>query len=107
MDVLCAGLVGVSGKVGDVEAQGGVVAQDSVQVAEEGPGEGRALQCGALCDDCAVADGAAGFMQGGTEYGKEDDRCNETLEGKEVLNLDGVSQVYEQKGACLRNHTLV
>ena len=32
LDVLCAGFVGVSRKVGDVQAQGGVVAQDSVEI---------------------------------------------------------------------------
>jgi hypothetical protein len=32
LDVLCAGLVSVSRKVGDVQAQGGVVAQDSVEI---------------------------------------------------------------------------
>jgi hypothetical protein len=30
LDVLCARFVGVSRKVGDIQAQGGVVAQDSV-----------------------------------------------------------------------------
>lgn len=32
LDVLCAGLVGVSRKVGNVQAQGGVVAQNSVEI---------------------------------------------------------------------------
>ena len=32
LDVLCAGFVGVSRKVGNVQAQGGVVAQDSVEI---------------------------------------------------------------------------
>jgi hypothetical protein len=32
LDVLCAGLVGVSRKIGDVQAQGGVVAQNSVEI---------------------------------------------------------------------------
>lgn len=32
LDVLCAGFIGVSGKVGDVQAQGGIVAQDSVEI---------------------------------------------------------------------------
>ena len=32
LDVLCADFVGVSRKVGDVQAQGGVVAQDSVKI---------------------------------------------------------------------------
>lgn len=32
LNVLCAGLVGVSRKVGDVQAQGGVVAQNSVEI---------------------------------------------------------------------------
>jgi hypothetical protein len=32
LDILCAGFVGVSRKVGDVQAQGGVVAQDAVEI---------------------------------------------------------------------------
>lgn len=32
-------------------------------------------------------------MQGGTENGQEDDRCNKTLEREEILNLGGVSHV--------------
>ena len=32
LDVLCAGFVGVSREVGDIQAQGGVVAQDSVKI---------------------------------------------------------------------------
>ena len=32
LDILCAGFVGVSRKVGDVQAQGGVVAQDSIEI---------------------------------------------------------------------------
>ncbi len=32
LDILCAGFVGVSRKVGNVQAQGGVVAQDSVEI---------------------------------------------------------------------------
>lgn len=32
LDVLCARFVGVSRKVGDVQAQGGVVAQDTVEI---------------------------------------------------------------------------
>ncbi len=38
LDVLCAGFVGVSRKVGDVQAQGGVVAQDSVEICERHSG---------------------------------------------------------------------
>ena len=34
LDVLCAGFIGVSRKVGNVQAQGGVVAQDSVEIYE-------------------------------------------------------------------------
>lgn len=30
--VLCAGFVGVSGKIGNVQAQRGIVAQDSVKI---------------------------------------------------------------------------
>ena len=32
LDVRCAGLVGISRKVGDVQAQGGIVAQNSVEI---------------------------------------------------------------------------
>jgi hypothetical protein len=32
LDVLCAGFVGVSRKVGNIQAQGGVVAQDSIEI---------------------------------------------------------------------------
>lgn len=32
LDILCARFVGVPRKVGDVQAQGGVVAQDSVEI---------------------------------------------------------------------------
>ncbi len=32
LDVLCAGFVGVSRKVGNVQAQGGVVPQNSVEI---------------------------------------------------------------------------
>ena len=32
LDILCAGFIGVSRKVGNVQAQGGVVAQDSVEI---------------------------------------------------------------------------
>jgi hypothetical protein len=35
LDVLCAGFVGVSRKVGDVQAQGGVVAQDAVEICQK------------------------------------------------------------------------
>ena len=38
LDVLCAGFVGVSRKVGDVQAQGSVVAQDSVEICKRAPG---------------------------------------------------------------------
>ena len=39
MDVLCARFVGVSRKVGDVQAQGGVVAQDSVEICKRDSGQ--------------------------------------------------------------------
>jgi hypothetical protein len=32
LDVLCAGFVGVSRKVGNIQTQGGVVAQDSIEI---------------------------------------------------------------------------
>ena len=102
MHVLCTGFVGVSGKIGDVETQCGVVAQDTVEVAEEGPGERRAAKGGALGDDCAVADSAAGFVQCRAEDGQEDDWCNDRLEHEEVLNLDGVSQVLRVGGLGCR-----
>jgi hypothetical protein len=39
LDVLCTGLVGVSREIGNIETQGGVIAQDSVEIGEERPGE--------------------------------------------------------------------
>lgn len=36
LDILGAGFVGVSRKIGDVQTQGGVVAQDSVEICEDG-----------------------------------------------------------------------
>ena len=39
MDVLCAGFLGVSCKVGNVQAQGGVVAQDSVEICKTDSGQ--------------------------------------------------------------------
>ena len=36
LDVLCAGFVGVSRKIGDVQAQRGVVAQDTVEICKRG-----------------------------------------------------------------------
>ena len=36
LDVLCAGFVGVSRKIGDVQAQCGVVAQDTVEIYKRG-----------------------------------------------------------------------
>lgn len=38
LNVLCAGFVGVSRKVGDVQAQGGVVAQDAVEICKRDSG---------------------------------------------------------------------
>ena len=93
MHVLCTGFVGVPREIGDVETQCGIIAQDTVEVAEESPGESRAAEGGALGDDCAVADSAASFVQGRAKDGQEDYRCNDRLEHEEVLNLDSVSQV--------------
>lgn len=39
LDILCAGSVGVSRKVGNVQAQGGVVAQDSVEICTRDSGQ--------------------------------------------------------------------
>jgi hypothetical protein len=39
LDVLCAGFVGVPRKVGDVQAQGSVVAQDSVEICKRDSGQ--------------------------------------------------------------------
>jgi hypothetical protein len=36
LDVLCAGLVGISREIGDVQTQGSVVAQDSVEICNRG-----------------------------------------------------------------------
>ena len=38
LHVLCAGFVGVSRKIGDVQAQGGVVAQNSVEICKRDSG---------------------------------------------------------------------
>jgi hypothetical protein len=36
LNVLCAWFIGVSRKVGDVQAQGGIVAQDSIEIWKRG-----------------------------------------------------------------------
>jgi hypothetical protein len=87
LDVACSGFVGVSGEIRDVEAEGGVVAEDSVEVGEEGPGEGGAVDGAGSGDDCAVADGAAGSAEGVAEDGEEADWGYDTLEGEEILDL--------------------
>ena len=38
LDVLCAGFVRVSCKIGNVQAQGGIVAQDSVEICKRSSG---------------------------------------------------------------------
>ena len=38
LDVLCAGFIGVSRKIGDVQAQSGVVTQDSVEICKRDSG---------------------------------------------------------------------
>ncbi len=45
-----------------------------------------------------MTDGAASLVQRGTENGQENDRCNNTLETEEILDLGGVSQVHELGG---------
>lgn len=35
LDVRCTGFVGISRKVGDVQAQGGIIAQNSVEICKE------------------------------------------------------------------------
>lgn len=40
-----------------------------------------------MCDDSAVGDGTASFVQCGTEDGQENNWCNNRLESEEVLNL--------------------
>ena len=89
LDVLCAGFVCVSRKIGNVEAQGRVVAQDSVEICKqvlirreqetswyrtplttkESPREDRTADSGALCNDRALTDGAARLVQCVTENG--------------------------------------
>ena len=39
LDVLCARFVGISRKIGDIQAQGGVVAQDSVEICKKDSGQ--------------------------------------------------------------------
>ena len=96
LDVLCAGFVGVSREIGNVQSQGGVVTQDSIEIGEKGPSEGRAAYKRWLSDNWTVGDGAAGSAQGITKNGQEDDGCNDTLESEEVLNL-GVRDAEEGK----------
>lgn len=91
LDILRAGLVGVAGEIGNVEAEGGVVAQYAVEVREEGPSKDGTTDGRALRDDLAVVDGAAGPAQSIAKDSKEDNGSNETLEGEEVLHLGTVS----------------
>lgn len=44
LNVLCAGLVGVSREIGNVQSQGSVIAQNSIEIGEEGPSEGGASE---------------------------------------------------------------
>jgi hypothetical protein len=87
LNVLCAGLVGVSREIGNVQSQGGVVTQNTVKVGEESPCEGGASDSCALCDDSAVGDGTASLVQSGTEDGQENNWCNNRLKSEEILNL--------------------
>ena len=41
LDILCAGLIGVSREVGNVQTQGGVVTQDSIEIYEKDPSQQR------------------------------------------------------------------
>lgn len=61
--------------------------------AKEGPSKGRTAQSGGLGDDRTLTDGAAGLVQCRTENGQEYDRCNNTLEGEEILDLESVRWV--------------
>lgn len=45
------------------------------------------MDCGALRDDGAVADSSTSLVQSRTEDSQEDDGCDNTLEGEEVLHL--------------------
>jgi hypothetical protein len=107
LDVLGARLVGVSREIGNVQTQSGVISQDSIEVCkktlvsgsrarwgckasltgEECPSEGRTAQFGASGDDLTVADGATSSAQSVAENSQENNWCDNTLEGEEVLNL--------------------
>lgn len=63
---------------------------------KESPSEDRAAHSGTLGDDFTMADGATGPAQRITKDGEEDDWCDDTLEGEEVLNL-GVRNTEERK----------
>ena len=52
---------------------------------------------GALSYDSTVTDGTARSAQRVAEYCKEDDRCDDTLEGEEVLYLVAVSQILKKR----------
>ena len=115
LDVLCAGLVGVSREIGNVQAQGGIVAQNTVEICKrhstlakmrgttrgresrtgkEGPGEFGTADRGVSGDAINIGDGATSPAQGVAKNGQENNGCNYTLESKEVLDL-GVRDAQE------------
>lgn len=63
LHVLRTGLVRVTGEISDVQAECSVVAQNGVEIGEEGPDEGGAVLGDALRSDSAVADGTASLVQ--------------------------------------------
>lgn len=77
----------------------------SLLTAKEGPNQSGTRDCRALGDDCTMTDGAARFGQRVAENGQENDRCNDTLESKEILNLNAVSEGHMTKG--VQDWTLV
>ena len=60
--ILRTGLVGISGKIGNVQSEGSVVSQHRVEVGEKSPSKNGAVHSSALGYDCTVADGASGFV---------------------------------------------
>jgi hypothetical protein len=44
-----------------------------------------------ISNDCALAESATSFVQSVTEDSQKDNRCNDALEGEEILDLGYVS----------------
>lgn len=111
------GFIGVSREICDVETQlggeisemddlmgimmayRGIIAQYSIEIAEECPGQDRATDGGSLGDDGAVTDGSARSTKGISKDGQEADGRDDALEREKVLNLGGMSELAATKQA--------